>query len=158
MVLWLCMCVYKTNYYSWYGMIVCACVRVCACEYMCMLTNHCTYPMQLLKSYPADPCSSMVESHVGALALVIGSSVWITREQCWYLSKEDKVQLIPRQLTTLHSYTLIVIPGEQSVARLALVPFTPTTLLQKCSEVSISAVVNLLHYCSSIAIFVWSVY
>ena len=61
------------------GMVrLCVYVCVCACEYVCMLTNHCTCPMQLLKGYPADPCSSMVENHVGALALVVGSSVWIT--------------------------------------------------------------------------------
>ena len=93
-----CVCEITVTNYSWYGIIVCmhvcvcvhASICVCTREYVCMVTNYCTYPMQFLKSYPADLYPSVVESHVGALTLVIGSSVWITWEHCWYLSKEDR--------------------------------------------------------------------
>ena len=128
---------------------VCACVCACVCVgcrwRVCVFTFCCTYSVQLLKSYPANSSSSMVESHVGALSWqgLLGIGVLVTWEQCWYLSKEDKVQFLPRQLTTLHSHTLIVIPGEQSVARLALVPFATTTFLQKRSKVRV--IINLSH-------------
>ena len=84
------------------------------------------YSMQLLEGFSTNPYS-MIKAileccHSRGLRALVS----------W--SCESSTDICPRslaQLFALHLQTLIVVLGEQSVARLALVPLAPTTFLTK---------------------------
>ena len=61
------------------------------------------------------------------------------------LAKDDKIKLVPTKLSTLHPHALVVVPGEQRVARLALAPLAPTAFLQERTKVRV-----LVYLCSHI--------
>ena len=127
---------------------VCACVRVCVCVYMCMymwihiflcmwvyysVVDPVHYSIQLLEGFSANSCSSVIKSHNWS-TVVAGACVH------WYPGHVQAVLRSSSSLfSALHPHTLVVVLGEQSIARLALIP---TTFLQECTKVRV--LVNLL--------------
>ena len=100
--------------------------------------------MQFLESLPANLNSSMIEGHAGALSWYgLGCDcVTVVCEECCYLAK-DKIKLVPTKLAALHPHTIVVVPGEERGARLALIPLAPATFLQERTKVRV-----LVYLCS----------